>query len=97
MDSAVGKPVMVWIHGGGYRNGNRMDYIAAPLAAYGDVIVVTVNYRLGIFGFLYEGPGWYIRSILGYLTELISAKHMVQSQQALAIMVCGIRELPLSG
>ncbi|MBT2207686.1 carboxylesterase/lipase family protein [Actinomadura sp. NEAU-AAG7] len=52
--SAKGKrlPVMVWIHGSGFRNGSGALYRPARMAARGDVIVVTVNYRLGIFGFL---------------------------------------------
>ena len=51
------KPVMVWIHGGGYLYGHRMQYIPAVLATHGDVIVVTINYRLGIFGFLSDRRG----------------------------------------
>src|SRR3954469_8835281 len=45
---------MVWIHGGGFIGGSgAMDlYAGAPLAARGDVVIVTVNYRLGILGFL---------------------------------------------
>ncbi|WP_242907730.1 carboxylesterase/lipase family protein [Actinomadura terrae] len=52
--SAKGKrlPVMVWIHGSGFRNGSGAMYRPAEMAVRGDVIVVTVNYRLGIFGFL---------------------------------------------
>ena len=48
------RPVMVWIHGGGFIGGSGgMDlYAGATLAARGDVVVVTVNYRLGILGFL---------------------------------------------
>src|SRR3954453_12492322 len=48
------RPVMVWIHGGGFIGGSgAMNlYAGAPLAARGDVVVVTVNYRLGILGFL---------------------------------------------
>ena len=53
------RPVMVWIHGGGYVLGHRMQYPSAALAVHGDVIVVTINYRLGVFGFLYNGPGKY--------------------------------------
>lgn len=49
--------VMVWLHGGGYIYGHRISYPPASLAVNGDVIVVTVNYRLGVFGFLYNGPG----------------------------------------
>ncbi|MEU8380477.1 carboxylesterase family protein [Streptosporangium sp. NPDC048865] len=45
------KPVMVWLHGGGLTRGAGSDYDARRLAERGDVVVVTVNYRLGIFGF----------------------------------------------
>jgi para-nitrobenzyl esterase len=48
------KPVMVWIHGGAYVLGsaNQPLYNGRTLATDGDVVVVTVNYRLGAFGFL---------------------------------------------
>ncbi|XP_033726693.1 uncharacterized protein LOC117316264 [Pecten maximus] len=46
------KPVMVWVHGGAFLVGQAMLYDASFLASAGDVIVVTINYRLGIFGFL---------------------------------------------
>ncbi|GIG58943.1 carboxylic ester hydrolase [Longispora fulva] len=45
-------PVMVWMHGGDLAYGAGDIYGAARLAARGDVVVVTVNYRLGAFGFL---------------------------------------------
>jgi para-nitrobenzyl esterase len=45
-------PVMVWIHGGGLVTGAGSDYDAGPLVRKGQVIVVTINYRLGVFGFL---------------------------------------------
>ncbi|XP_060067070.1 acetylcholinesterase-like [Ylistrum balloti] len=46
------KSVMVWIHGGGYVFGQGMFYDGSYLALTGDVVVVTINYRLGLFGFL---------------------------------------------
>jgi para-nitrobenzyl esterase len=45
------RPVMVWIHGGAYTSGAGAIYEGEELARQG-VIVVTVNYRLGVFGFL---------------------------------------------
>ena len=46
-------PVMVWIHGGGFINGGTGDplYNGSNLAAH-DVVVVTINYRLNLFGFM---------------------------------------------
>ncbi|MCS5732143.1 carboxylesterase/lipase family protein [Herbiconiux daphne] len=51
---AAAKPVMVWIHGGGYFQGStgQRFYDARKLAERGDVVVVTVNYRLGVLGFV---------------------------------------------
>lgn len=46
------RPVMVWIHGGGFLNGSSDIYNARRLATRGDIVVVTVNYRLGALGFL---------------------------------------------
>jgi para-nitrobenzyl esterase len=45
-------PVLVWIHGGGYVDGESNDYDATKLAAQGKLVVVTINYRLNLFGFL---------------------------------------------
>ncbi|KAL2094543.1 hypothetical protein ACEWY4_009262 [Coilia grayii] len=46
------KPVMLFIHGGSYMEGTGNMFDASVLAAYGNVIVVTMNYRLGVLGFL---------------------------------------------
>lgn len=45
-------PVMVWIHGGEFLIGTGAGFNARKLAVEGDVVVVTVNYRLGALGFL---------------------------------------------
>ena len=49
------RPVMVWIHGGAYifGSGRVPWYDGTHFAQHGDVVVVTVNYRLGPFGFLH--------------------------------------------
>lgn len=44
------RPVMVWIHGGAYTMGSGDVYDGASFARNGDVVVVTLNYRLGILG-----------------------------------------------
>ena len=49
------RPVMVWLHGGGYSTGSGgfTIYDGANLARKHDVVTVTVNHRLNVFGFLY--------------------------------------------
>lgn len=51
------KPVMVWIHGGGWQFGSAESYNGAALAKYGDVVVVVLSYRLALFGFLFGNWG----------------------------------------
>ena len=48
------RPVMVWIHGGGLSSGSGSSpaYDGSHLAARGDAVIVTINYRLGALGFL---------------------------------------------
>ncbi len=56
------RPVMVWIHGGGFRTESANHapfYNGASLAKTYDVVVVSVNHRLGIFGYLH------LKEILG--------------------------------
>jgi para-nitrobenzyl esterase len=45
------RPVVVWVHGGGFFMGAGANYDARRFAERGDVVVVTINYRLGVFGF----------------------------------------------
>ncbi|XP_053202697.1 acetylcholinesterase-like [Panonychus citri] len=50
------RPVMVWIHGGGWVTGSANIpewYDGTVLASMNDVVVVSINYRLGVFGYLY--------------------------------------------
>ncbi|HVY16202.1 MAG TPA: carboxylesterase family protein [Rhodopila sp.] len=51
------RPVMVWLHGGGFStgSGSRNVFDGTRLARRGDVVVVTLNHRLNVFGFLYLG------------------------------------------
>jgi para-nitrobenzyl esterase len=49
------RPVMVWLHGGGFTNGSgneQPSYDGENLARRGDVVVVTLNHRLNVFGYL---------------------------------------------
>lgn len=52
--SPTPRPVMVWLHGGAYVFGaaSQRTYDGAHLSVAGDVVVVTLNYRLGALGFL---------------------------------------------
>jgi para-nitrobenzyl esterase len=45
-------PVMVWIHGGAFLLGEGWDYDATALIQAGNAVVVTLNYRLGLLGFM---------------------------------------------
>jgi para-nitrobenzyl esterase len=49
---AGGLPVFVWIHGGAYISGGSSQYDGQKLSERGPMVVVTLNYRLGAFGFL---------------------------------------------
>ncbi|XP_055220649.2 liver carboxylesterase 1 isoform X1 [Gorilla gorilla gorilla] len=73
-------PVMVWIHGGGLVAGMASTYDGLALAAHENVVLVTIQYRLGIWGFFGTGdehsPGnW------GHLDQL-AALHWVQDNIA---------------
>ena len=49
------RPVMVWLHGGGFAagSGSSAIYNGTNLAKRGDVVVLTINHRLNVFGFLH--------------------------------------------
>lgn len=55
INDAGKRPVMVWLHGGGYSAGSGQElpsYDGASLARKGDVVVVSLNHRLNVLGFL---------------------------------------------
>ncbi len=49
------RPILVYIHGGAYNNGSGSDplYDGGHLSRHGDVVVITLNHRLNLFGYLY--------------------------------------------
>jgi len=73
------KPVMVWIHGGAFMAGTGNMYDGTELAARGDIVVVTINYRLGILGFVNLDEG--IASNLG-MRDQIAALEWVRDNIA---------------
>ena len=71
----AGRPVLVWIHGGGYRNGQGAVpwYNGARFAANGDIVAVTINYRLGALGFTdlsRFGPEFATSGVNGILDQI---------------------------
>ena len=67
------RPVMFWIHGGAFIMGGGIDsmYDGSALAWRGDVVVVTINYRLGALGYLYI-PG--VTANVGHLDQILALK-----------------------
>ncbi|MFX0012495.1 MAG: carboxylesterase/lipase family protein [Candidatus Hermodarchaeota archaeon] len=67
------RPVMFWIHGGAFIMGGSRSptYDGAPLAQRGDVVIVTINYRLGALGYLYI-PGE--TANVGELDQILALK-----------------------
>ena len=55
IDKDAKKPVMVWMHGGGFASGSAIEMIAYDgenLAEHGDLVFISVNHRLNVLGFL---------------------------------------------
>uniref|UniRef100_A0A8C0DMX2 Carboxylic ester hydrolase n=1 Tax=Balaenoptera musculus TaxID=9771 RepID=A0A8C0DMX2_BALMU len=73
-------PVMVWIHGGGLMLGGASTYDGLALSAHENVVVVTIQYRLGIWGFFSTGDE-HSRGNWGHLDQL-AALHWVQENIA---------------
>lgn len=73
------RPVLFWIHGGGFfiGSGSQQEYSGARLASEGDVVVVTINYRLGALGFT-------------YLNDLIDDAHATDSNVGIRDQVAAL-------
>jgi para-nitrobenzyl esterase len=52
VDHGQGLPVMIWIHGGGLVTGEGAEFDPSVMVESGNIIVVTINYRLGALGWL---------------------------------------------
>jgi para-nitrobenzyl esterase len=70
-------PVMVWIHGGGLVSGGSFFYDPSPMVLAGNVIVVTINYRLGLLGFFahpaIDGEG-HLNGNYGFMDQQLALK-----------------------
>ncbi|HLZ75668.1 carboxylesterase/lipase family protein [Phenylobacterium sp.] len=76
------RPVMVWLHGGGFANGSggAAMYDGGALARKGDVVTVTVNHRLNVFGYLHLGEVFgpdYAQSGIAGMLDIVQALEWV--------------------
>ncbi|XP_056242894.1 carboxylesterase 3 [Seriola aureovittata] len=74
-------PVMVWIHGGGLSMGAASQYDGAPLAAYENIVMVIIQYRLGILGFLSTGDE-HAQGNWGFLDQLAALRWVKENIEA---------------
>lgn len=81
------RPIVFYIHGGAYNNGSGSDplYDGSALCRRGDVVVVTVNHRLNVFGYLYLaqlGDSRFADSGNAGQLDLVQALHWVRQHAA---------------
>src|SRR5690606_39980321 len=83
VDDRQKRPVMVWLHGGGFRRGAGSTPIldGTSLARTHDVVVVTINHRLNVFGFTYlaeaAGADFAVSGAVGML-DIVAALEWVR-------------------
>jgi para-nitrobenzyl esterase len=83
IDDKRRRPVMVWLHGGGFAAGSSFElpsYDGRNLAARGDVVVVSLNHRLGAHGFLHlaEYGNRYTDSTNAGMLDIVAALEWVR-------------------
>ncbi|HEV2530630.1 carboxylesterase/lipase family protein [Phenylobacterium sp.] len=81
---AARRPVMVWLHGGGFANGSggAAMYDGGALARRGDAVLVTINHRLNVFGYLHLGEAFgpeYAQSGVAGMLDIVQALEWVQA------------------
>ncbi|XP_026480240.1 cholinesterase 1-like [Ctenocephalides felis] len=75
-------PVMFWIHGGSFNTGSGTYNLYGPdYLVHEDVILVTINYRLGVFGFL-SAPEWEIYGNMGLKDQLLALRWVNENIEA---------------
>lgn len=79
------RPVMVWFHGGAFRSGagSAAVYDGSALVRNQDVVVVTCNYRIGVFGYTdlsdIAGPGYEASGNAGLLDQLAALRWIAEN------------------
>jgi para-nitrobenzyl esterase len=87
-DSGALRPVMVWLHGRGYAEGAGSEgwYDGAALARRGDVVVITINHRLNVFGYLHladlGGPAFAGSGVAGLLDVVLALQWVRENAAA---------------
>jgi para-nitrobenzyl esterase len=81
------RPVMVWLHGGGYTTGSGAFtcYDGTELARKHDVVAVTLNHRLGVFGYLYlaeAGGEKYAKASNAGMLDIVAALEWIRDNIA---------------
>ena len=88
LDASAKKPVMFWIHGGGYSAGSSIEqecYDGFNMAKLDDIVFVSVNHRLNAFGYLDVsdfGDGRYSNSYNVGMADLVEALRWVRDNIA---------------
>ena len=78
------RPVLFWIHGGAYRTGQGAIpwYSGDRFAAQGDIVVVSINYRLGALGFTdltHLGPEYATSGVNGLFDQIVALRWVAEN------------------